>query len=1392
MSVCSPLPPPSHRKTLFIYFTFSSSSGTHHSVHLSSLPHTARHCSSISPFLAAVAITHRNSVHLCLPPSHCKALFIYFTFSSSSGVMHHVCSPLPPSPSHCKALFIYFTFSSSSGDYASHCSSISPFLAAVEITHHVVFTCLPSLTSKTLSIYFTFSGSSGDQHRSVFTFSLHCKTLGAAVHRISGDCIVFTSASSLTARHCSSISPFLAAVEITHRNSVHLCLPPSPFCKALFILFHLFFQQQWSRASSLPTLWNYASYYASVHLPASSLHCKALFIYFTFSSSSGDYASLVFTSASSLTLQDTALFIKSTVHLVFTSSLLTHCSTVQVFKHRSSPLPPPSLHTLFNYFTFPWRLRIQHLVFTCSPSSHCKALLAITFSSSIIVIVFLCLPSLTLQDTQQWGLRIMFHLCLPPSHCKTLFIHFTFLAAVEIAHHNSVHLCLPPSHCKALFIYFTFSSSSGDYASANSVPLPPSLTLQGTQQWRLRIVIVFTSASPPHTARHCSSISPFLAAVEITHHNSVHLCLPPPCTSVAIKHLNSVPPLLPPSLQGTVLSISPFLAAVEITHRNSVHLCLPLSLQDAFIHFTFSSSMFTSALPPSHCKALFIYFSFLAAVAIAHRNSVHPGLPQTLLFISPFPGKTLFIYFTFPSAALLSITHRGIRSSVHLCLPPTLQDTQQWRLRIVIVFTCLPPSHCKALFIYFTFSSSSGRLRDSVHCLPSPHCKTLFIYFTFSSSTKCIVFTSASPPHCKTLFIYFTFSSSSGDYASHCSSISPFLAAVEITHRNSVPLPPSLTLQDTQQWRLRIVNTLLPPSHCKPVQLFHLSSHHTASSLTRHCSSISPFLAAVEIAHTSGVQFCLPRSHCKALFNPFHLSSSSVDYASQQCLPLPPPSHRKALSAEITHRNMYSPLNSNLPPAHTARHSAAITHRNTANLCLPLPHTARHCSTISPFLAAVAITHRNSVHLCSPLPPQGKTVHHFTFLAAVGITQTAVAITHRNSVYPLPPSPHCKTNSNYLDFHPSISITHRNSVHLSSPLTLQGTTHYCSSISEAENYASHSVHLCLPPPSHCKALSIYFTFSSSSGDYASVFISVFTLQDTVLFPFSSSTITPQQWRSHRNSVLPPASPPHTLQGTVHLPAFQQQERLRIAIVFTSASLTLQHCNYFTFLAVEFESISLPPSPHTARHSAVEITHRNRVHLCLPPLTLQDTVHLFHLSSSSETHTQQWRLRIATVFTSASSSHCKALFIYSTFSSSSGDYVSASVHLPPPPHTARHCSIHFTFLAAVSLRIVIVFTSASPPSHCKTLSIYFNFLAAVEIAHRNSVHLCSPSHCKALFIYFIFSAAAEIAHRSQCSPLPLSLSTARHCSSISPFLEAENTHHTRLPPPSQPFGSISPP
>ncbi|CAE1226225.1 unnamed protein product [Acanthosepion pharaonis] len=1087
--------PPSHCKALFIYFTFSSSSGDcivivftsaslphtqalftsaslpHTARHCStispfqqqwrlrivivftsaSLPHTARHCSSISPFLAAVEITHRNSVHLfsasnhnqCSPCLHtARHCSIYFTFSSSSEITHrnsvHLCLP----PSHCKALFIYFTFSSSSGDYASSplppsltlqgtVQSISPFLAAVAITHRNSVHLPPSLT---------LQGTQQWRLRIV---------------------IVFTSASlPHTARHCSSISPFLAAVEITHRNSVHLCspsltlqgtcspLPPlshtarhcssiSPFLAAVAI----------THRNSVHLCLHLCTVPISPHtarLPPSL--CKTLCIYFTFSSSSGDYAS--FPPAS---LPHTARHCSSISTFSSSSGDYASCNSVHLC------LPPHTARhcSSISPFLAAVRLRIVNSVHLCLPPSHCKALfIYFTFSSSSGIThrnsVHLCLPPHTASTVHT--ARHLFTSASLPHTAGALFIYFTFsssststlaavercssltfhcssfLSAVEITHRNSVHLCLPPSHCKTLFIYFTFSSSTAvEITHRNSVHLClPPLTLQGTQ-WRLRIVIVFTSASlPPHTARHCSSISPFLAAVEITHRYSVHLCLPLPhtarhCSSispflaaVAITHRNSVHLCLPSlTLQGTqqwrlrivivftsaslphtarhCSSISPFLAAVEITHRNSVHLCLPPSHCKAlFIHLSSSrrlaiTHLFTSASLPHtarHCSSISPFLAAVAithpAVAITHRNSTSASPPSHC--------KTLFIYFTFFCVIVFT-------------LPPslTLQGTQQWRLRIVIVFTSasLPHTarHCSTISPFLAAVEITHR--NSVHlCLPPSHCKALFIYFTFSSSFS----TSASPPsHCKALFIYFTFSSSSGQQwrlrivivftsaslphtARHCSSISPFLAAVEITHRNSVPLPPSLTLQGTQQWRLRIVIVFTSASlpytarHCSSISPFlaaveitHRNSVHLTSLSARHCSSISPFLAAVAITHRNSVHLCLPPSHCKALFIYFTFLASG-DYASVH------------LSFQGTQQ---------------WRLRIVIVFTSAS-----LPHTARHCSSISPFLAAVEITHRNSVHLCLP-PSHCKALFIYFHLFA------AVAITHHSVHLCLPPS-HCK------------------------------------------------------------------------------------------------------------------------------------------------------------------------------------------------------------------------------------------------------------------------------------------------------------------------------------------------------------------------------------------------
>ncbi|CAE1226227.1 unnamed protein product [Acanthosepion pharaonis] len=243
--------------------------------------------------------------------------------------------------------------------------------------------------------------------------------------------------------------------------------------------------------------------------------------------------------------------------------------------------------------------------------------------------------------------------------------------------------------------------------------------------------MVFTSASSPHTARHCSSISPFLAAVAITHRNSVHLCLLP--------SLQGTLPSL--TLQGTVHLFHPLshtASTVEITHRNSVHLCLPsLTLLSLFIYFTFSSSSGDYA---SHCSSI---SPFLAAVAITHRNSVHLCLPPSLTArhcssISPFLAAVwrlrIVIVFTSPS----SLTLQGTVHLFHLFRRLARQCGKALFIASIThsVHLCLPPSHCKALFIYFTFSSSSEIThRNSVHLCLLPTLQGLFIYFTFSSSS---------------------------------------------------------------------------------------------------------------------------------------------------------------------------------------------------------------------------------------------------------------------------------------------------------------------------------------------------------------------------------------------------------------------------------------------------------------------------------------------------------------------------------------------------------------------------------------------------------------------------------------------------------------------------------
>ncbi|CAE1296608.1 unnamed protein product [Acanthosepion pharaonis] len=1355
---------PSHCKTLFNYFTFSSSRRRLRTLQvivftlLPPSPHTARHCSSISPFLAAVAITHRNSVHCLLPHTarHCS------TISLSSWRLRIV---------------IVFTVHT-----ARHCSTIF-FLAAVAITHrNSVHLCLPPSHCKTLFNYFTFSSSSEI----------------TITHRNSVHLCLPPSLPAHTARHCSTISPFLAAVEITHRNSVHLCLPPhtarhcstsSPFLAAVEITHrnsvHLCSLPHTARHSAVEI-----THRNSVHLCLPPSHCKALFNYFTFFSSSGDY----------------------TCRIVFTSASLPHTarhSAVEI-THRNSIhlcLPPSHCKALFIYFTFLAAVAITHRnsIHLCLPSltlqgtQQWRLRIVIVFTSASLphtarhcstISPFLAAVAITHRNSV--------HLCLLPSHCKALFNYFPFLAAVAITHRNSVHLCLPRSHCKALFIYFTFFSSSGDYASgdysgdytarhcsivffsssgdyASCIP-PSSLTLQGT-----RIVMHRNSVHlclPPHTARHCSTISPFLAAVAITHRNSVHLCLPPLTLQgtqqwrlrIVIVFTSAS---LPPHTARHCSTISPFLAAVAITHRNSIHLCL---------------------LP---------HTARHSAVEITHRNSVHLCLPPPLTLF-----KTLFASISPLFTLAVQLDHHYAWRLVYSPLPPLPHTARH------LFTSALPPSHCKALFIYFTFFSTffTSASPHSKHCsithpfsvhyhrnafpplphtarhcstispflaavaithrnsnlCPSSHCKALFLPFLAAVAKALCSNLSSFPSHCKALFKYFT-----------------FLAAVAIAHRNSVHLClPSLTLQGTQ-WRLRIDCSPLPPSsHCKA--LFNYFTFSASGRIVIVFTSASlPHTArhsAVEITHRNSVHLCLHPSHCKALFNYFTFSSSSGDYASwasvHLCLPLP----------------------------HTARHLFTSA---------SLPHTARHCSTISPFLAAVAITHRNSVHLCLPphtqdtqqgtvpsitqqqwrlrivftsassLTLQG-TVHLFHLFSSssgdyasssgdyvftsaslphtarhsstISLFLAAVAITHRNSIH-LPPS-HCKALSRRLrivivftsaslphtarhcssisPFLAAVEITHRNSVHLCLLPTLQGTqqwrlrivivfnsaslphtARHCSSISPflAAVAITHrnSVHLCLPP-SHCKALFIYFT----------LFLAAVELRIVIVFTSASSL---------------------TLQGTCSpLPPSLTLQALFIYFTFFS-SRAITHRNSV--------HLCLPPPLQGTVHpftffSSSGDTHRNSVHLCLPPLTLQGTVQLFHLFSS-----------IVIVRLS-------------------------------PPHTARHCStsplppsLTLQGTQQWRLRIVIVFTSASLPHtarHCSTIS---PFLAAVAITHRNSVHLClPPSHCKTLFIYFTFSSSSgDYASLFTSASLP---HTARHCSSISPFLAAvaithRNSVHLCLPP-----------
>ncbi|CAE1226221.1 unnamed protein product [Acanthosepion pharaonis] len=250
--------------------------------------------------------------------------------------------------------------------------------------------------------------------------------------------------------------------------------------------------------------------------------------------------------------------------------------------------------------------------------------------------------------------------------------------------------------------------------------------------------------------------------------------------------------------------------------------------------------------------------------------------------------------------------------------------------------------------------------------------------------------------------------------------------------------------------------------------------------------------------------------------------------------------------------------------------------------CLPSSLTARHCSFFHLFLAAVAITHRNSAS--ASLPHTASTVHPFTFLATVEyivIVFTSASPPHTASF--------CSSftfSGSSGDCASCAAVAEvRVSIHCLPPLTLQGTVHlfhlFFSSSGDLLPHTAGAVHrfhllltvelrimwCSLPPSLTLQALFIYFTFSGSSGDYA-----------------SSSGIA---------SIVFLCLPPSHCRHIQLASTFFCSSGITHHVVFLTP-YTARHCSSFFVSAVRISSIS----PH------------------LPPLTLHfiQLLHLFLLGS----------------------------------------------------------------------------------------------------------------------------------------------------------------------------------